>query len=52
MSDDDRSEQIRQQLGISPEKWAAMTRAERRAAARATPAAPRNRMIQHPGRDR
>jgi hypothetical protein len=45
-------EQIRQALGISPEKWAAMNRAERRDAARATRRPPRDRQIRQPGRDR
>lgn len=52
MSSVDRWESVRLAAGIASEKWAVMTRAERRQVERSLNRSPRNRMVERPGRDR
>lgn len=52
MNSVDRWEAVRAAAGIAPEKWAAMSRDERRAIERALRRPARNRMVERPGRTR
>lgn len=52
MSSVDRWESVRLAADIAPEKWALLTRFERREVERSLNRAPRNRMVERPGRDR